>query len=55
LGTSESTGRCDFGITDDQDVGTGIRKRQLFVFDTCKNFIDEFNSYRYDPEKNRSS
>ena len=28
-----------------------IRKRQLFVFDTCKNVIDEFNSYRYDPEK----
>jgi phage terminase large subunit len=28
-----------------------IRKRQLFVFNTCKNVIDEFNSYRYDPEK----
>ena len=28
-----------------------IRKRQLFVFETCKNTIDEFNSYRYDPEK----
>lgn len=28
-----------------------IRKRQLFVFDTCKDVIDEFNSYRYDPEK----
>ena len=28
-----------------------IRKRQLFVFDNCKNTIDEFNSYHYDPEK----
>jgi PBSX family phage terminase large subunit len=28
-----------------------IRKRQLFVFDTCKNTLDEFNTYRYDPEK----
>lgn len=28
-----------------------IRKKQLWVFDTCKNTIDEFNSYHYDPEK----
>jgi PBSX family phage terminase large subunit len=28
-----------------------IRKRQLFVFNTCKNVLDEFNSYRYDSEK----
>jgi phage terminase large subunit len=28
-----------------------IRKKQLFVFNTCKNTTDEFNSYRYDPEK----
>ena len=28
-----------------------IRKKQFFVFDTCKNTIDEFNSYHYDPEK----
>ena len=28
-----------------------IRKRQLFVFNTCKSTLDEFNSYRYDPEK----
>jgi phage terminase large subunit len=28
-----------------------IRKRQLFIFDNCKNTIDEFNSYHYDPEK----
>src|ERR1700735_381649 len=28
-----------------------IRKRQFFVFNTCKNVLDEFNSYRYDPDK----
>jgi PBSX family phage terminase large subunit len=28
-----------------------IRKRQLFVFNTCKNTLDEFNSYRYDPNR----
>jgi Terminase RNaseH-like domain len=28
-----------------------IRKRQLFVFNTCKSTLDEFNSYYYDPEK----
>jgi PBSX family phage terminase large subunit len=28
-----------------------IRKKQLYVFNTCKNALDEFNSYRYDPEK----
>jgi hypothetical protein len=26
-------------------------KKQLWVFNTCKNNLDEFNSYRYDPEK----
>jgi PBSX family phage terminase large subunit len=28
-----------------------IRKRQLFVFDTCKFTLDEMNYYHYDPEK----
>jgi PBSX family phage terminase large subunit len=28
-----------------------IRKKQVYVFNTCKNILDEFNSYRYDPEK----
>lgn len=28
-----------------------IRKKQLFVFNTCKNILDEFNYYHYDPDK----
>lgn len=28
-----------------------IRKKQLFVFNTCKNALDEFNYYHYDPDK----
>jgi PBSX family phage terminase large subunit len=36
------------GIT---QVRTLILKKQLWVFNTCKNVLDEFNSYRYDPEK----
>jgi hypothetical protein len=35
---------------DRQGQGNSIR-RQFFVFNTGKNAIDEFNSYRYDPEK----
>lgn len=28
-----------------------IRKKQLFVFNTCKSVLDEFNYYHYDPDK----
>jgi phage terminase large subunit len=28
-----------------------IRKKQLFVFNTCRNFLDEINSYHYDSNK----
>ncbi len=28
-----------------------IRKRQLFVYNTCPNVIDEFNYYHYDPDR----
>lgn len=28
-----------------------IRKKQLLVFNTCRNFLDEINYYHYDPEK----
>jgi phage terminase large subunit len=28
-----------------------IRKKQLFVFNTCKNTLDELNYYHYDAEK----
>lgn len=30
-----------------------IRKNQLYVLNTCKNALDEFNPYRYDPEKKK--
>jgi hypothetical protein len=32
-------------------AGVQSGKTQLFVFNTCKSTLDEFNSYRYDPEK----
>jgi phage terminase large subunit len=55
----ESMKRAGFACRDvDKNVELGIdkvreliRKRQFFVFNTCKNALDEFNSYRYDPEK----
>jgi PBSX family phage terminase large subunit len=28
-----------------------IRKKQLFVFSRCRNFLDEINYYHYDPER----
>lgn len=28
-----------------------IRKKQLFVFNTCKNVLDEINYYHFDPQK----
>jgi phage terminase large subunit len=28
-----------------------IRKKQLFVFSSCKHFLDEINYYHYDPER----
>ena len=55
----ESMKRAGFACRDvDKNVALGvsrvrelIKKRQFFVFNTCHNALDEFNSYRYDPEK----
>src|SRR5258708_4424571 len=55
----ESMKRAGFSCREvDKNIELGIdkvreliRKRQFFVFNTCKSTLDEFNSYRYDPEK----
>lgn len=55
----ESMKRKGFQVrTVDKNVVLGInrvreliRNKQLYVFNTCKNVLDEFNSYHYDPEK----
>lgn len=55
----ESMKRHGFYIKDvDKNILLGIdkvreliRKKQLYVFDTCKNTLDEFNYYHYDPER----
>ena len=57
----ESMKRAGFACREvDKNVALGIsrvreliRKKQLYVFNTCKNTLDEFNSYRYDPEKTK--
>jgi phage terminase large subunit len=55
----EALKRAGFYIkTVDKDILAGInrvreliRKRQLFIFKTCKNVLDESAYYHYDPEK----
>ncbi len=55
----ESMKRAGFACREvEKNVALGISrvrelilKKQLYVFNTCKNVLDEFNSYRYDPEK----
>lgn len=40
----------ELGITKVREL---INTRKLFVFNTCENVLDEFNSYHYDPERMR--